>query len=151
MLRAEEDTAQVDAHDPLVVVDRRVGERRAAGDAGDVQHGIDLAERVECRPEHRLDVRLFAHVALERHDCVAQLFGGLGGSALRSLLKWYVGPRYDKIESASDGVEHPPGAPKIESDKIAIATHGGLKYVLDIKNGKSLSQRYVAERGPAKK
>jgi hypothetical protein len=77
----------------------------------------------------------------------AQLFGGLGGSALRSLLKWYVGPRYHKIESASDGVEHPPGAPKIESDKFAIATHGGLKYVLDTKNGKSLRQRYVAERG----
>ena len=48
-----------------------------AADAGDVEHRVDAPERLERGGEHRLDVGLLGHVAVERHDGVAELGRGV--------------------------------------------------------------------------
>ena len=66
VLRAEHDALEVDTHDPVVLVERDLGERLRAADAGDVEHGVDPAERLDGRREHGLDLGLVGHVDRER-------------------------------------------------------------------------------------
>ena len=61
----------------VVLLDRGVGQRTAAPDAGDVEHGVDLAERLHRGGEHRFDVGLLRDVGVERDERVAQLLGRL--------------------------------------------------------------------------
>ena len=79
---------------------RDVGERRGAADAGDVEHGVDPAERLERGGEHRLDRRLVGDVHPERHDRVAERRGRLllaaadvGGEHLGALPHEHLGRR----------------------------------------------------------
>ena len=64
-------------HDAVVLVERDVGEALRAADAGDVQHRVDAAERLDRGGEHRLDAGLVGHVAAAGHDRVAVLGRGL--------------------------------------------------------------------------
>ena len=77
MLGAEHHALQVDGHDPVIFVERDVGEHATASEAGDVQHGIDAPEPVARGREHRLDLGLVRDVAVERGDGVAELVGRL--------------------------------------------------------------------------
>ena len=49
----------------------------ALADAGDVQHRVDAAERIERGREHRLDLASSVTSHVERHDRVAELGRGL--------------------------------------------------------------------------
>ena len=68
VLGPEHDALEVDAHDPVVLLEGEVGQHPARSQAGDVEHDVDAAERLEGGREHRLDARLVGHVALEGHD-----------------------------------------------------------------------------------
>ena len=78
-------------------------EPSTAADPRDVQHRVDLAERLQRSGEHRLDARLLRDVGVERDERVAEFLGRLLLSAA------HVGaedPRTFAHEDTGGGARH---------------------------------------------